>query len=131
MRVPRQTVGEVTTQRGDVEARVRDDGGHSGAAVRPGDGHPVDHRVEHARTRAEDLGDLGGGDVLALPAEGVAEAVDEVEVALVVASHEVARAKPGVIRLEYVSENLPLGGIGAGVAFEPRTDVHRIRGDLP
>src|SRR2546426_1773626 len=131
MRVRGKTVGEVTPQRGDVESRAHDDGGHPRAAVRPRDAHPIDDRVEDAGTRAQHLGDLGRRDVLALPAERVAEAIDEVEVAFVVPSHKIARPEPGVVRLEHVAENLSLGGVRARVAFEPRADVDRIRRDLP
>ena len=72
---------------GEVERPADHDRGHAGAAFRPGDRHPVHDRVDHAGTRGDRLGHLRGRDVLALPAEGVADTVDEVEVALLVLPH--------------------------------------------
>src|SRR5438874_918093 len=130
MRVSGKTVGEVTPERGDVEPRAHDDCGHPRAAVRPRDADAIDDRVEHAWTRTKHLGDLGRRYVLTLPAERVADAIDEVEIAFGVPSHEIARPEPGVIRLEHVAEDLLLGGVDTRVTFEPRAHVHAIRQDL-
>ena len=75
-------------------------------------------RVEDGNTVCDDfldprrvrqaLFDLGGGDVLALPAEGVADPVDEVEIAVGILTHQVAGAEPTVAALEDVGENFLL-----------------------
>ena len=51
----------------------------------------VDVCLEDVRGGTEDGGDFVGGDVLALPAEGVADAVGEEEAAFGVLAEEVAR----------------------------------------
>lgn len=53
--------------------------------------HAVDVRLRHAGDAAQTLGDLGGRDVLALPAERVAEAIHEVPLPVVVSPQRVAR----------------------------------------
>src|SRR5207244_3010329 len=55
---------------------------HAGAALRARDDDAVNARLAHARGGVQQVGDLLRGDVLALPPEGVAEAVDEVVVAV-------------------------------------------------
>src|SRR5690242_14319971 len=67
---------------------------------------------------ADRLCHFGGRDIFSLPAEGVADTVDEVEIALLVLSHQVAGAKPCVSRLEHVAEYLFLGRLLAGIAFK-------------
>ncbi|MNN74801.1 hypothetical protein D3C81_1910370 [compost metagenome] len=71
--------------------------------------------------------DLGGRDVLALPAIGVAQAVHKVEIAVAVLTHQVAGAEPAIALLEDVGEDLLLRGLLVGVAGEVVADV---RGDL-
>src|SRR5204863_4317851 len=97
----------------------RDDGGHADPAVGAGDGHAVDVGLLDSGERAQRLRHFAGRDVLALPAEGVPDAIDEVEVALVVLAHEIAGANPEVPRLEHVAEGLLLGGLVARIPLEP------------
>src|SRR5438046_2722178 len=56
------------------------------------------------------------GDVLALPAEGVADAIDEVVVAIGVLAQQVPGAEPGVAAREGVAHELPLARRAVGVA---------------
>src|SRR6185437_13239944 len=55
---------------------------------------------------------------LALPAEGVANPVDEIEETLGILPHQIAAAHPGVAPLEYVAQDLPVAGAGVGVTLE-------------
>ena len=67
---------------------------------------------------ADCVGDFGSRDILALPAEGIADAVDEMEEAARVSAHEIAGAVPDVVRLENVAQDFPLRVLGAGVTLE-------------
>src|SRR6516164_5470267 len=80
--------------------------------------NPIDLRRGDARTGGDDRGDLGRRDVLALPAEGAADAVDEIEKALFVLAHEIAGPEPGVARSEDVAKHLSRALGVAGVALE-------------
>src|SRR5256885_16350507 len=84
----------------------------------PRHGNCVDHRIAHARAGAEDGGDLAGGDVLALPAEGVAHAIDEIEKPLIVLAHQIAGAVPGIPLGKDIAEDFLLRRLRIGVAFE-------------
>ena len=79
----------------------------------------------------ERVGHLLGRHVLALPAEGVADAVDEVEVAVLVVAQQVAGAPEGVALLEDVAQDLLLGGLGRGVALEAAAADLRVIDDVP
>ena len=59
-------------------------------------------------TTPKRFGHFAGRDVLALPAEGVADAIDEIEIAQLVAPHQIAGAEPAVALLEHVAQNLLL-----------------------
>src|SRR5262249_36610220 len=79
----------------------------------------VDAGMQYALESAELLRHLGGSHVLALPAKGVADAVDEVEEALLVLAHQVAGPYPGVARREAGAQDLRLCPGRRGVALEP------------
>ena len=72
---------------------------HAGAALGAGDRDAIDHRLDDAGAGAERSATSSGRDILALPAEGVADAVDEIVEALRVEAHQVAacayQASPG------------------------------------
>src|SRR6185437_4224821 len=76
------------------------------------------HRIEDAAAIPDRIGDLACRNILALPAEGISDAIDEMEKAVVVDRHEIAGAKPGVALGEHVAQDLLLGFGGIGVAFE-------------
>src|SRR5205807_10599118 len=100
--------------------------GQAGPAAGARNGHAVDDRLLDLGKHGERLGHLGGRDVLALPAEGVADAVDEVVVAGLVPAHQVAGAKPRVTRLEDVAEDLALGRVGACVTLAGADEARRV-----
>src|SRR5262249_39038039 len=102
-----------------------DDGGQAGAACAAGNGHAVHARFDDSRKPRYRLGHLGRGHVLSLPTEGVADAVDEEEIAGVVLAHEVAGAKPGVARLEHVAQDLLLRLPRIAVALEAAGQARR------
>src|SRR5438046_790068 len=66
----------------------------------------VDIAFEHAIERSDRLFDLGRRYVLALPTEGIADAVDKIEIAVRVLAHEIAGAEPSVALLEHVAQDL-------------------------
>src|SRR5690606_2729722 len=72
---------------------------HAGAAVELVDLDAIDDGLVDPRIARDHLRDFGRGDVFALPAEGVADTVDEIEIALRILAHEVAGAEPGVAPL--------------------------------
>ena len=96
------------SQHREIQRLVGDKRGHPRAAVGAANRHSVDDGLRDAGTRADRAGDLGGRHVLALPAEGGANAIDEVDVTLFVLPHQVAGAKPRVTGLEDVAKDLLL-----------------------
>src|SRR5205809_5899938 len=127
-RVVGQTAHEVGTEGSQVQpgAGVGDERGHTGPAVGPGKGHAIDVGFPDGGEGADRLRDLRGRDVLALPAERVADTVDEIEVAVRVPSHEVPGAKPRVPRLEDAAQDLALGVFLARVPLESPARVRRL-----
>src|SRR5262249_50087824 len=93
------------------------DGRHPGAAVGTGDLHAVDVGLGDAGRPVQHVADLLRGDVLSLPAEGVADAIDEVEVPGRVAAEEIAAPKPHVAALEGVAHELPLARRAVAVSI--------------
>src|SRR5205823_5591871 len=108
--VGRQLLLGARVERHAVEARAlgEHEGGHAGAAVLARHLHAVHVRLRDPGRAAEDVGDLLRGDVLALPAEGVADAIDEVVVAVGVLAQQIPGAEPGVAAREGVAHELPL-----------------------
>src|SRR2546429_6940920 len=104
--------------------------GHPGLAVGAGNGHAVDTGLLDAGKRTDRFGYLGGRYIFTLPAEGIPDSVDEIEIALLVLAHQIAGPKPGISRLEHVAEYLFLGGLHAGVALEPAAHVQRVLENL-
>ncbi len=112
---------------GRVELRLVDDqAGHAGAAAAARDLHAIDIDLEDPRHGSDHPGDLGGGDILALPAEGVPDPVHEIQIAEPVGAHQVPRPEPGIPGLEHVAENLALGRTGVGIALEPHLGLGRV-----
>src|SRR5262245_447467 len=108
----------VGVERGGVERRsLREhDRGHPRAAVLVRQPYAVDGALRHARRAAQHVGNILRGDVLALPAKRVADAIDEVVVPIGVAAQQVAGPEPRVAGLEHVAQQLALGGRTVGVA---------------
>src|SRR5271169_2605205 len=114
-------------QRGEIERAFAYDCRHPGAAFGPRHRDSVDAGMQYALESAELLRHLGGSHVLALPAKGVADAVDKVEEALLVLAHQVAGPYPSVARCEDMAQDSLLGLGRTGIALEPAADGSRIR----
>src|SRR5687767_7357514 len=108
----------MTGEAGKIEFVIHYQGGHAGPSLRAGHAHAIDVRLLDAGENGQRLRNLGGGDVLPLPAEGVADAIDEIEVAEGVLPHEVAGPEPPVALFKDVVQDLFLRRSGVGIAFE-------------
>src|ERR1700749_500632 len=91
-----------------IEIIADDDRRHPGTAVMAGDFDAIGGSVKHALGFADRVIDLAGGDVSPLPPESVAAAVDEMEKTLLVETHQIAGAEPGVALREHVPQDLLL-----------------------
>src|SRR5205807_2311927 len=78
----------------------------------------VDHRLGDAAAGSDGFRYLGGRDILALPAEGVADAVDEIEEAAGILAHQVAGAEPRIADGEDVAQYFFRRRVGVGIALE-------------
>src|SRR5207237_7399029 len=107
----------------EVGRSIRDDQRHARPAFSAGDRHAVDRRLADAGAAAQDHRDFGRRDILALPAESVADAVDEIVEALRIDAHAIAAAHIRAARREDVAQDLLLGVGRAGVAFEARRQI--------
>src|SRR5690606_38714452 len=96
----------------------RGDGGHAGATVGIGDFDTVGHCFGNLRVVGYQVFHFGGGDVLALPAIGVTEAVDELGVAEADVAQHVTGVEPAVAFLEHVGEDDLFGLFRIGVAVQ-------------
>ena len=90
----------------------------------------VDVGLQNAVESPDHLLDFGGRDVLAFPAEGVPDAIDEVEVAVLILAHQIAGAEPDVAFLKRVVQDLSVGLDLARIALEPLAGPRRILHDL-
>src|SRR6266851_2939630 len=115
----RQPLDNLLAEFDQVEFVAGRDGGHPGAAFHTGNGHSVDDRFSDAGTGADELFDLGGRYVFALPPKAVADPVDKVEVAGLIAPHQIAGTVPGIPSSKNVVKDLAVGGCLVGVPFEP------------
>src|SRR5437764_14904148 len=108
----------MVAQRREIEVVLRDNGSHAGAPIVSLDRNTIDVRFQNAVEPTERELHLGSGDVLAFPAERVADTVDEIEIAAPVLAHEVAGTKPGVALLEHIAHTFLCGFRRAGIALE-------------
>ncbi|SKN84580.1 Uncharacterised protein [Mycobacteroides abscessus subsp. abscessus] len=108
----------------ELDAIVQLDGGHSGATIGTGHLHAEDRRLLH-RVVVFDRGlHLGGGHILTLPPEGVAEPITERRMTPAEVAHQIACVEPGVALLEGVTHQLLLRGRRVGVPVERRQVGH-------
>src|SRR5262245_7741020 len=105
---------------GEVEIALGDDRGHASAAIAPGHGDAVDIGLKRAVELTDNFLDFGGRHILTLPAEGVADAVNEIEIAVAILAHQVAGAEPEIALREGVVQDLLLGLGRARIALESR-----------
>src|SRR6185312_4312964 len=115
----RQFFAQLAPQSREVEFRAHDQRGHSRAALGARHGDPVHRDVEDIAAPGECRGNLRGRDVLTLPAERVADPIDEVIEPLLVAAHEVTGPVPRVARREDIAQHFAAARLGVGIAFEP------------
>ena len=94
---------------GEVEAVGGHDRGHSGAAVGARNFHAIGRGIDDTGAIGNGFVDFGGRDVLAFPAESIADPVDEMEEAGFIELHQVAGAKPGVAISDHVAQDFVLG----------------------
>jgi hypothetical protein len=80
MRIDRKLARQLFREDPEIEPLVHDQSHHAGAAVGAGNSDPVGRGIENAGAAVPDrVIHLAGRDVLALPAECVADPVDEME----------------------------------------------------
>src|SRR5262249_1706842 len=118
-RIAGQMLPEMALQRGEIEGFVGDNRCHAGAAFTAAHRHAIDVGAVYTVELAEHVLNLGRRDVLAFPTKSIANAVDKIEISLLVLAHEGGGAKPGIILLEYVAQNLAVAVARTGIAFEP------------
>src|SRR5262249_17557518 len=116
--------------RRQVKMLLGDDRRHAGATVTARNLDAVDVGMQRVGELADGFLDLSSGDVLALPTEGVADAVDEKEVAGGVLAHQVAGSKPDVVLLEHVAQDLSVGLVLGRIALEAGGRLRRVFQDL-
>jgi len=112
------TVTHAPRQMHGKTSRVDHDGSHSSAAVGTGCRNPVNAGIEDAGAVRDRLGYFGRRHILSLPAEGIADTIDEMEIAGVVPHHQVAGAEPGIARYQYIAQDFLFGLVSVGVALE-------------
>src|ERR1051326_5431207 len=124
-RIDRQSRRKVIGEHCEIESFTNDDPRHAGAGVMAGDLDAVGGGIDHALAFANGIVDLAGRDILALPAEGIADPVDEMEEALLVEPHQIAGAEPGVAFCEDVAQDFLLGFGLVGIALEATASLIR------
>ena len=126
-RIGRQTLGQVLVQCGEIDFAFADDGRHPGRdAFGPRNRDSVDAGMQDAVESAKFLSHLRRSDILTLPAKRVADAVDEVEEALLVPAHQIAGPDPGISLGEDIAQDLFLGLARNGVALVSAAGTRRI-----
>src|SRR5215475_839059 len=128
--ISRQTLNQMVAKRRQVEMLLGNDRRHAGAAVAAGNLHSVDVGLQRVGELADGFLDFGGGDVLAFPAEGVTDAVDEGEVAGGGLAHQVAGSEPDVACLEHIAQDLPVGLALSRITLETGDRLRRVLQDL-
>src|SRR6202012_635224 len=109
----------------EVRSLAQLDRGHSGAPTGAWNLYTEDGAVLDGIVGRERGLHLGGGDVLPLPAEGVAEPVHEGRMAHALRAHHVARVEPAVALFESVAYQLLFAGLLVGVPVEGLQPVDR------
>ena len=91
-----------------VHLTIDDHSRHADAAFHAWNRDSIYIGVLHSGKAADGLGNFGCGNILTFSAEGIADAVDKIVIALVVFPHKVAGAKPTVAGLQNIAQNLVL-----------------------
>src|SRR5579864_6027971 len=95
---------QVLPKHWQVEVGLSDECCHPRPTVGGWDCHAVDIGFLDSRKGTDRLRNFGGRNVLALPAERIADAVDKIEKASLILSHQVSGAYPEVTLLKHVAE---------------------------
>src|SRR5262249_28115766 len=103
-RIGGEPLGPISPQPHELEGLPRHEPHHAGAPFRARHGDAIDARLDDARTGRDGLCDLERRNVLALPAESVADAVDEIEETLLVLPHQVSSSIPGIALDEDIAQ---------------------------
>src|SRR5260370_37963688 len=98
---------------------------HTSPAVGARNFYAVDTSQPDPRKRANGLGDFCGGNILTLPAKRVTDAIDKIEEAALVLSHQVARTKPSIASLEDAANDFFFCSLRVGIAFQPAAGLPR------
>src|SRR5206468_2763054 len=126
LRVIGQAIGEMRPEGGEIEPITGNDRRHARPPFGARNGDAVHVGFLDSGKRTDRCRYLGGGDVFALPSERIADAIDEIEVAALVPTHEIAGPNPRVARLEHVAQELFLRGLVVCVALEPASNVRLV-----
>src|SRR5258708_35759529 len=126
MSIGGKAVGQMCAEGVEVQLIGGDKHSHAGPAVGARNSDAIDSGLPDAGKRTDRLRYLGCRDIFALPAEGVADTIDEIEIALLVLLHEVAGTIPCVSWLEHVAEYFFPRGLLAGITLESTADVRRV-----
>ena len=113
-----------------TDAVLRHQRRHAGAAIHAGNGDTIDIGFLDTGENGQRLGDLGGCDVLTLPAVGIADPVDEIEIAERVLLHQVAGAEPRIALLKNIVQDLFGRRRLVGVTLKALAGLGRVIEDL-
>src|SRR5689334_23335242 len=91
---------------------------HTRPAVVARNRNPIDAHIGDSGETLDHRGHFRGRCIFALPAEGIADAIDEMEIALLVLAHEIASPEPDVARREHITQELVLGRLPVRVSLE-------------
>src|SRR5215813_2232954 len=117
---------QIGSERHEIEIGIAHDRCHAGAALTARHLHAVDIGLLNPCKYANHLRNLGGRYVFALPAVGITDTVDKVEIAIAVTAHEIAGAEPGIAVDKYVAQDLRLIVGRVGVALESAGRLRRV-----
>src|SRR5262249_28679057 len=99
--VSRQGFDQVISKCCKINTIAQHECGHTSTTVPSWDFNTVNIRFLDTGKSRDDLSNLGSGYVFTLPAEGIANAINEIEVAAFVLAHQVAGTKPSVSFFKY------------------------------
>src|ERR1700730_3244013 len=118
MGIRRQPARDVIVKFGQIKPIVDHDRSHSGAAVGAWNFNAIGRGIGHSGAIQYRFVHFGGRDILALPAEGIADPIDKVEIATCIEPHQIAGAKPGIARRQHIAQDFLFGLVSIGVALE-------------
>src|SRR5690606_38415735 len=129
-RVAGQFALEIVTQAFEFEIFTRRDRGHASAAIDIVDLDAIDVGFIDAGIARDHFGHLCRRNVFALPAERVADAIDEIRIAVFVLAHQIAGAEPRVAFVDGITLDLAFrrGIVAAAGVIMPRIVLDQAAG---